>query len=212
MRALLVNPWIHDFAAYDLWARPLGLLYIAAYLKACGIQVDLIDCLDRKHPRLTAFLKKKIPHNAAYGCGNYYSQEIEKPEIFRAIARRYKRYGLPKELFVALLRECPPPDIILVTSGMTYWYPGVFETIRMVKERFNSVPIVLGGIYARLCAAHAEKYSGADAVYSGRDVTEIASLVLRLTGYRLDRFTVNIEELFYAYELYPSLEEVTLRT
>ena len=27
---LLVNPWIHDFAAYDFWAKPLGLLTLAA--------------------------------------------------------------------------------------------------------------------------------------------------------------------------------------
>ena len=27
---LLVNPWIYDFAAGHLWAKPRGLLYIAA--------------------------------------------------------------------------------------------------------------------------------------------------------------------------------------
>ena len=27
---LLVNPWIHDFAAYDFWAKPLGLLTLGA--------------------------------------------------------------------------------------------------------------------------------------------------------------------------------------
>ncbi|MFQ5628541.1 MAG: hypothetical protein ACE5I1_07255 [bacterium] len=27
---LLVNPWITDFAAYDFWSKPLGLLYIAS--------------------------------------------------------------------------------------------------------------------------------------------------------------------------------------
>ena len=31
---LLINPWIYDFAAYDLWSKPLGLLYIAALLKS----------------------------------------------------------------------------------------------------------------------------------------------------------------------------------
>ena len=31
---LLVNPWIHDFAAYDFWAKPLGLLSLAAILRA----------------------------------------------------------------------------------------------------------------------------------------------------------------------------------
>jgi hypothetical protein len=30
---LLINPWIEDFAAYDFWARPLGLLTIAGVLR-----------------------------------------------------------------------------------------------------------------------------------------------------------------------------------
>ena len=29
---LLVNPWIHDFAAYDFWAAPLGLLEHGGYV------------------------------------------------------------------------------------------------------------------------------------------------------------------------------------
>jgi hypothetical protein len=50
MRALFINPLIHDFAAYDLWVKPLGLLTIAAYLKKLGVSISLIDCLDRSHP------------------------------------------------------------------------------------------------------------------------------------------------------------------
>ena len=30
---LLINPWITDFAAYNFWIKPLGLLYIASLLK-----------------------------------------------------------------------------------------------------------------------------------------------------------------------------------
>ena len=30
MRLLLVNPWIYDFVAYDLWSKPLGLIKIAS--------------------------------------------------------------------------------------------------------------------------------------------------------------------------------------
>ena len=37
---LLINPWIHDFAAYDFWAKPMGLLIIAGLLKAHGIAVS----------------------------------------------------------------------------------------------------------------------------------------------------------------------------
>ncbi len=43
---LLINPWITDFAAYNFWIRPIGLLYIASLLRENGFQVTLIDCLD----------------------------------------------------------------------------------------------------------------------------------------------------------------------
>ncbi|MBD3380022.1 MAG: B12-binding domain-containing radical SAM protein, partial [Candidatus Omnitrophica bacterium] len=49
---LIVNPWIYDFAAYDLWMKPWGLLKISSILKRNGFGVDLIDCLDRHHPSL----------------------------------------------------------------------------------------------------------------------------------------------------------------
>ena len=43
---LLVNPWIADFAAYNFWIKPLGLLNIADLLRENGFRVTLIDCLD----------------------------------------------------------------------------------------------------------------------------------------------------------------------
>ncbi|RLC23795.1 MAG: B12-binding domain-containing radical SAM protein, partial [Deltaproteobacteria bacterium] len=48
---LLVNPWIHDFAAYDFWAKPLGLLSLASILRQHGFSITYIDCLDRFHPK-----------------------------------------------------------------------------------------------------------------------------------------------------------------
>ena len=47
---LLINPWIDDFAAYDFWAKPLGLLTIAGILRMHGYTITYIDCLDRFHP------------------------------------------------------------------------------------------------------------------------------------------------------------------
>ncbi len=38
---------------------------------------------------------------------------------------------------------------------MTYWYPGVTAAIRLAKEHFPGVPVILGGIYASLCPDHA---------------------------------------------------------
>jgi len=31
-KVLLINPWIYDFAAFDMWSRPIGLLYIGGLL------------------------------------------------------------------------------------------------------------------------------------------------------------------------------------
>ena len=46
---LLINPWIHDFAAYDFWAKPLGLLMLSGILRQHGFRVSYRDCLDRFH-------------------------------------------------------------------------------------------------------------------------------------------------------------------
>jgi len=71
------------------------------------------------------------------------------------------------EWFREELQLIPKPDLILVTSFMTYWYPGVNETIRIIKETYSETPLILGGIYAGLCNEHAVSHSGADVVVAG---------------------------------------------
>ena len=46
---LLINPPIYDFAAYDFWLKPYGLLSVAGYLRGQA-QFTLFDYLDRLHP------------------------------------------------------------------------------------------------------------------------------------------------------------------
>ncbi len=212
MRALLVNPWIYDFAAYDLWSKPLGLLNIASRLKKLGFKISLIDCLDRLNPSLARLLKEKLPKSSPYGCGNYYSEIVDKPGIYQGIKRYYKRYGYPPELFDKLLNETPKPDIIFVTSGMTYWYPGVIEAIRVVKNKFPNAPLVLGGVYATLCHEHAQKLSNADVVYKGGDIKEILKLTQTLLKIDFDIDKATRDPLIPLYELYPKLSYITLKT
>jgi len=213
MRALLVNPWIADFAAYDLWSKPLGILNIGYYLKRLGFEVKLIDCLDRFHPELVRFLGGKLPKETIYGDGHYFSEQIEKPKIFKDISRRFKRYGMPTELFIRFLKEILYPDVILVTSAMTYWYPGVFEVIRLLKERFKGIPIILGGTYASLCYEHAKRNSGADLVYKGNKAFEIIKLVGEITNKDLDVSKFNFKRrINYLYSLYDKVHYITLRT
>jgi radical SAM superfamily enzyme YgiQ (UPF0313 family) len=175
---LLINPWIHDFAAYDFWAKPFGLLGLAAVLRSGGFRVTYIDCLDRFHP-----LAPKTDPAARYGRGPYIKTRIPKPERLKDIPRHFSRYGVKTDWFRHDLAGIVPPDLIMVTSLMTYWYPGVFHTIRLLREIFPDTPIFLGGIYATLCHNHADEKSGADRVVAGSSIKEIIDLVQDQTLY-----------------------------
>ena len=147
---LALNPSVHDFAWFDLWSKPVGLLCLLQHLKGLGNKVHFIDCLDRARLKPLPFGRWKVEKT-----------RIEKPEPYRDIPRAYHRFGLAPEALRERLRGLPPPDVVLVTSGMTYWYPGVFEGIKTIRTAFPDAVILLGGIYARLCPEHALK-SGAD--------------------------------------------------
>lgn len=153
---LLINPWIYDFAAYDYFARPLGLLSLAGWLRAQGAEVHLLDCLDVPHSR-----------PGPCGTGRYPKEILPAPPVLSDIPRRFGRYGISEADFRGRLTRLPRPGAILVTSLMTYWYPGVTAAIALVKERFPGVPVLLGGIYASLCPNHARAVSGADLVLPG---------------------------------------------
>jgi radical SAM superfamily enzyme YgiQ (UPF0313 family) len=160
---LLINPWIYDFAAYDFWMKPLGLLYVASLIRRfTPYSVSFIDCLDRAHPGL-----KKAPARHADGRGPFPKEEVPKPAVLRGVPRRFSRYGIPVSVFEEELARLPKPDAVLLTSAMTYWYPGVQAVVDLVRRRFGAVPVVLGGIYATLCPGHARAETGADLIVPG---------------------------------------------
>jgi radical SAM superfamily enzyme YgiQ (UPF0313 family) len=177
---ILINPWIYDFAAYDLWSKPLGLLYLAGYLRHCGFDIHLIDCLDPHHPGMKGGVSIKPPTRRLYGTGKYWRQEISKPAPLKCVSRRYSRYGLSQKILERELNRVQRPAAILVTSLMTYWYPGVTDVISLAKKIHPEIPIIVGGTYVRLCPDHALRNSGADAV-----LTESSpiSLIEVLSGY-----------------------------
>ena len=203
---LLINPWIHDFTAFNLWSKPIGLLHIASTLQHSGYKVHLIDCLHNyEYP-----LKQR-----SYGTSNFFTQEIEKPLIFKDVPRRFKRYGISPDEFLSKLNGLPVPLLVCITSHMTYWYPGVFETIRVVKNAFPAVPIALGGINAGLCHKHAKDNSGADYVVKGPGEFEVLKLADNLSGKKRNygQFEAWSEDkALPAYELYDRLNSVSMLT
>ena len=96
---LLINPPIYDFAAYDLFNKPLGLLYLAAILRARGYQVRTIDALDRNFVALDE--RQSLTPTKPNGTGKYHSEIIEKPQCLGHVPRHYRRYGLGAEVGIS---------------------------------------------------------------------------------------------------------------
>lgn len=213
MKILLINPWIYDFAAYDLWIKPLGLLYIAGFLEEFGYDVSLINCMDRHHPDLRKKFGEKLPKDRKYDCGKFFGEEVEKPEPLKNVPRKYRRYGITPDIFEGELKKISSPDLIGVTSGMTYWYPGVFEVIRQVKSLFPDVPVVLGGVYATLCHRHAREFSGADYIIKGRGELKSLKIADKIAGIKRNYSSApnKEDELPYpAYHLISRVKSVSL--
>jgi len=193
MRILAINPWIVDFAAYDFWLKPYGFLVLLTYLKQKNIKIDYIDCLDKK------IKKDKL------GRGKYYWQIIPKPEILKNIPRKFKRYGISIEEFKLKIKD-KKPDLILITSSMTYWYLGIKEVEKILKENFNSSPKILGGVYPTLIPEHAKKTFPSFYIFSSSLEKFFSSLNIPFDNYQ---FYTTLP----AYEdFYNNLDYVVLRT
>jgi radical SAM superfamily enzyme YgiQ (UPF0313 family) len=198
-----------DFAAYNFWIKPLGLLYIGSLLRRYGFKVTLIDCLDFS-------IKTK-----RYGDGKFFKTNIGKPLPLKSIPRNYSQYGIPEEILLKRFSFIEEPDLICVSSGMTYWYPGVLKIIEITREFFKKAPIILGGIYATLCHDHAKKHSGVDIVFNGCGEQEALKLILDLTGMKLRTpvrngfkpFPTELRtDLYPTFDLYPNLNFVCIAT
>lgn len=198
---LCINPWIHDFAAFDFWAKPLGLLSIAAILRQKGIAVSFIDCLDRFHP------KESERGDVSWdGRGPFRKTQIDFPRGLEGFHKKYSRYGISPQWFEEDLKNLKKPDLIFVTSLMTYWASGVKETIACLKNIYPDVPVVLGGIYASLCYAHATQKTAADRVIQGPGEHQLTDIIKEFTGFELD--DTNLSQMYGDLDAlpYPALD------
>ncbi len=161
MRVLLVNPYIYDFTAFDLWLRPLGLLYIAgAIRKYADVEIFWLDALDR-------FADGETPKSKPDGRGKYHREIVDKPKIYEQIPRHYSRYGMSLAAFDKKVAELPEVDVIFVTTLMTYWVDGINFTIQRLKQRFPHAQVVLGGLLPTLAPEAVRAQVPADEYIAG---------------------------------------------
>jgi hypothetical protein len=164
-KILLVNPPIYDFAAYDFWLKPYGLLSVAGNLRTKA-DFRLFDYLDRMHPFVS---KQKELESDRWGRGRFYCEKIPNPSCLEAIPRYFRRFGLPQKIFEDFIAKEGPFDFVLIQTTMTYWYQGVEEVIEDIHKAHPHTKIVLGGNYVTLCLSHAENL-GADFIVQGTNL------------------------------------------
>jgi hypothetical protein len=167
-RILLVNPPIYDFAAYDFWLKPYGLLSVAGRLRGKA-EFALFDYLDRCAPYLDG---NKTLESDIWGRGQLYFDKVASPECLSSIRRHFRRFGLPQSLFEQFLSTEKPFDFVFIQTNMTYWYPGVREVIEDIRRLQPQAKIILGGNYVTLCSAHAQNL-GADFLVKGSDLESL---------------------------------------
>lgn len=178
--ALLVVPPVYDFAFYDLFVRPLGLLRIGLWLENGGYDVTLVNALDPLDCDTLALIHtdpgKQPPSRTGRGTGKMFRKRIPLPPPLAGIPRAWSRYGIPEEV-LRLKIGAARPDIILVSTMMTYWYPGVSEVVRLCRELHPGVPVVAGGVYATLMPDHCLNTCEPDTVISGEALPALGEIL-----------------------------------
>jgi len=205
---LLINPWIADFAAYDLWTKPLGLLYIGRFLRRYGHTIQLIDLMDRQR---WGDSNSATPIKTR---GKYHKTIIPKPAAIAHVPRKYGLYGASREQFISELKSIEVPKLILVTSHMSYWYPGVSETVKILRNFFPESKIVLGGIYATLFPDHARQIIQPDYLITGYGEKRALQIADSVFGKSRDYTEIPdvSDDGILPWDLYPELTVAPLMT
>lgn len=141
--ALMINPLITDYAAFDKWLYPMGLDLIGHVLKKyANFEILFLDFL-RYNKDIIGHYRKKH-----YGQGRFHKQALRKVDgSVKDQYQYYSVYGMPENILLEALKNQENVDVILITSLMSYWYEGVMMSIKAIRKIFNDTPIIVGGMW-----------------------------------------------------------------
>ena len=172
--ALLIVPPVYDFALYDLFFKPYGLLRIGRWLEEAGWNCVFVNMLDYKDPATIKLMHNK-PRRKKDGTGKFFRQHAVFPDSRhdgklhqhgRIPDRKYARYGIHPESAENETGRIRP-DMIFITTFMTYWHQGVREAVEICRKKWPGVPVAAGGIYSSLLPRHCLDKCGTDYAVEG---------------------------------------------
>jgi len=165
-KILLISPPVEDFFFTPQRAYPLGLLYIAAGLKAADHAVKIINC----------------PHD-------YKRVTLAYPEEFKYLSRYYKANKSPFALFKnyygygndylrlksAILDFSP--DIVGISANFSAYLDPVFKTAGLVKDIDKNIKVVVGGRAATVLPQLLQAEKSIDFILCGEAENSMVELV-----------------------------------
>lgn len=204
----MIRSWIEDFSAYDHFAQPLGFLRIAERLIRSGYQVYYIDALRSEEDITADPIGTGVEEKILTG---YRHVPIQKPITFVDVPRIYRRFGDTEQNIMDRLQKLPDPAVVLMTSGMTYWFEGLERMMKAVRCLHPDVPVAIGGIYAGISTDHARDVFPGAAIFQGPADYVFYRWLTRLTGHFMDDQAVT-EHIVPAWHLVPGLRYGVIET
>lgn len=139
MNILLINPPIEDFYVTGIRRQPLGLLYIAAVLKAAGYNPSLLNCHSNKKSIM------ELPSEFSY-----LKPYIDNPDPeLRFPYRNYTHYGMSWHEIEMRIKNSPA-EIYFISSLFTTYYRETERIIELIRKHAKGAFIAVGGYHASL--------------------------------------------------------------
>ena len=164
---LLINPWIYDFTAYDFWTRSRSASSMSP--PSSRSRLHPAAGRSRRLPRPLPSRPGRFPAGPGPTAAGPSQRRRSPSRTSSATSPGASRAtAFPSPCSRRSSARAPRPDVVLVTSTMTYWYPGVQAAVDLVRRRFGRVPVILGGIYATLCPGHARRHRAPTSSFPAR--------------------------------------------
>ncbi|MCX7770955.1 MAG: B12-binding domain-containing radical SAM protein [Proteobacteria bacterium] len=152
MRVLLLQPPIQDYYTTSIRNYPLGLLFIASYIKDL-CDVEIIDLRQGYKSEIeTPFKELDKIYNKMYSPFSLFS--------------RFQRFGLNREGIKEIIIN-KKPDIIGISSLFSTYFEEALEVAKIAKEVNNKIVTVLGGNHPTLFPEDVLREESVDFVIRG---------------------------------------------
>lgn len=187
MKALFINPPIQDFYTTSVRRQPIGLLTIAAAVRAAGFEAELINA----HTGRSRVIS--MPDEFRYL--DRYRRDADPSLAFPF--RYYRHFGMSFEEIEARIRRSGA-DAIFISSLFTPYYRECDAVIRAARRALPGAMIAVGGYHAALYPSYYLEEMEVDAVVTGEgeeaavglmrvmrgdaDISEVPNLACRKAG------------------------------